>query len=235
MRKHSQEHFRLLTRQLLTGTGISNIEIWTPVICQITEELVKSIAQKQSKINTLLDARTQFQIEDLPEIGVPQESCVIPGVVLRKNIAHRQMRSSISNPKLMLISGALELECQNLFQLHTDIKRQNDFLVSAIDRILKLAPDLCIVERSVARCAVERLKEAKITLVYNVSMEDLKKLAIHTNSKIVQNILEVNTSCLGSCSEFLVLPIKTSTNTNNARRPFPLMIFKVEFLFLPRC
>lgn len=77
-------------------------------------------------------------------IGTPADSCVIPGVVLRKNVAHRKMRTQIHNPKLLLLSGgALEIECDKLAQLHTMMSKVSTFLLfevtskHAFDRSLR--------------------------------------------------------------------------------------------------
>lgn len=134
----------------------------------------------------------------LPENGTPADSAVIPGVLLRRNTAHRRMRTHIHRPKLLLLSGALEYECTKLTQLRTVIPRvsvycslrsrdvctkETEFLDAAVDRILAAAPDVCVVERSASSLAVERLQMADVTVVYDVPMSDMTKLAITTNTK----------------------------------------------------
>lgn len=38
----------------------------------------------------------------------PEDSCVVKGVVCRKNLTHRKMRRKIQNPRVLLLGSALE-------------------------------------------------------------------------------------------------------------------------------
>lgn len=59
----------------------------------------------------------------LPEMGSPGDSFVVQGVLLRKNIPHKGMRSKISNPKVLLLGCALELESSKLQALTTMVQQ----------------------------------------------------------------------------------------------------------------
>ena len=37
-------------------------------------------------------------------------SCLVDGVVCRKNVAHRRMRAAVAQPRLLLLRGSLEHE-----------------------------------------------------------------------------------------------------------------------------
>lgn len=48
------------------------------------------------------------QVKRVPGGGDPAASCVVQGVVFRKNVAHKRMRTSIPQAGIMLLAGALE-------------------------------------------------------------------------------------------------------------------------------
>jgi 1-phosphatidylinositol-3-phosphate 5-kinase len=37
-------------------------------------------------------------------------SCLVHGVVCRKNVAHRRMRANVAQPRILLLRGSLEYE-----------------------------------------------------------------------------------------------------------------------------
>ena len=50
------------------------------------------------------------QVKKLAGIGTPSQSCVVHGVVAKKNVANRKMRTSVENPRVLLLAGALEYQ-----------------------------------------------------------------------------------------------------------------------------
>lgn len=50
------------------------------------------------------------QVKRLPDSGTPGDSCVINGVVAKKNVANRRMRGNIDSPRVLLLAGALEYQ-----------------------------------------------------------------------------------------------------------------------------
>ena len=48
------------------------------------------------------------QIKRVAEVGMPHESSVVPGIVCRKNIALKQMRTRIVRPRILLLGSPIE-------------------------------------------------------------------------------------------------------------------------------
>lgn len=61
--------------------------------------------------------------------------------------------------------------------------QEPEFLDAAVDKILKAAPDVCVVERSASLHVIEPLQRANVTVVCNVPITDMTDLAINTNTK----------------------------------------------------
>ena len=59
-----------------------------------------------------------------------------------------------------------------------------EYLDFAISKICSCQPSVVLVEKNVARGALERLQEEGITLVYNVPIEQLEMLALCTGTKV---------------------------------------------------
>jgi 1-phosphatidylinositol-3-phosphate 5-kinase len=53
------------------------------------------------------DASLHMQVKCIPGDG-GSDSCLVDGLVCRKNVAHRRMRTSIQQPRILMLRGALE-------------------------------------------------------------------------------------------------------------------------------
>jgi 1-phosphatidylinositol-3-phosphate 5-kinase len=47
-------------------------------------------------------------VKCIPGDGASGDSCLVDGLVCRKNVAHRRMRTSIQQPRILMLRGALE-------------------------------------------------------------------------------------------------------------------------------
>ena len=56
----------------------------------------------------MLVAHAHTQVKCIPGDGASGDSCLVDGLVCRKNVAHRRMRTSIQQPRILMLRGALE-------------------------------------------------------------------------------------------------------------------------------
>ena len=49
-----------------------------------------------------------MQIKRLAGVGAAEDSCVVQGVVCRKNLTHRKMRRKVENARVLLLGNVLE-------------------------------------------------------------------------------------------------------------------------------
>lgn len=91
----------------------------------------------------------------------PAESAVVQGVAMRKSLAHKRMRSSITQPRIMLLGGSVEPQlsraspgsaASKLSSFDALMDQEQQYLEAAVERIASFSPDVLVVERSVGRC-----------------------------------------------------------------------------------
>lgn len=73
-----------------------------------------------------------------------------------------------------------------------------------VARITALGPDIVLVHRSVSRLAQDRLRECGVTLVLNVKLSVLERIARCTGANII-NTIDAHISArymLGTCKKF---------------------------------
>lgn len=82
--------------------------------------------------------------------------------------------------------------------------QESEYLGHTVARITALGPDIVLVHRSVSRLAQDRLRECGVTLVLNVKLSILERLARCTGANIVDSI-DAHISAryrLGTCKKF---------------------------------
>jgi len=78
---------------------------------------------------------------------------IINGLVFTKNIAHKQMKKEMKNPKILLLRSSIEYtRSEKLVALEPIYTAESQFLKNYCSKLLlKQNPDILIVEKSVAR------------------------------------------------------------------------------------
>lgn len=74
---------------------------------------------------------------------------------------------------------------------------------NAVARIISLKPDIILVHRNVSRLAQESLNAVGITLVLNVKLSIMERVARCTNADILTSVdSHVGSTKLGTCRSF---------------------------------
>eukprot|EP00798_Chlamydomonas_sp_ICE-L_P025227 gene25227-10873_t len=178
LRDASMNHLRRLMCQLMESEAVSQPDIWLPVLLELAEGAVSYINPSGAGVS---DPRQYIKIKKLPCVGRPEDSCVVHGVVCKKNIAHKRMRS-----------------------------QEQEQLREAVTRVASDAPKRPPIERSVARLGQELLRECGISLVLNVKPELLERLARSMGTKFRVETVSLpvpspTTTAMANCSSVLSL------------------------------
>lgn len=158
-----------------------------------------------------MDLRTYFATKLVPESGSPESCQYLSGVVFRKNLAHRRMRSNIANPRILLLGCALEYDrVARMSAFDTLVAQEEEFIKIQVGKIIRLSPDVVVVEKTVSRLAQALLLDANITLLLNVKRSVLEKLSRFTQTSILfsTDFAAHFEDRLGSCLAFRTETIK---------------------------
>jgi 1-phosphatidylinositol-3-phosphate 5-kinase len=84
-----------------------------------------------------IDLDVCLQVKRLPDMGSPADCRVVRGVVAKKNVAHRRMRTDIPQPAVVLLSGALEYQrvANKLSSFDMLLEQEREHLRLAVARI----------------------------------------------------------------------------------------------------
>ncbi|XP_033208545.1 putative 1-phosphatidylinositol 3-phosphate 5-kinase [Belonocnema kinseyi] len=198
-----KQHEDSLLKQLLNKEGLS--QNWSDTILKIAHQVVDYVRPDLNHDADDLDIRQYVQIKKSPG-GSRNECEIVSGVVCSKNVAHRGMNAMIANPKILLLGCGLMYQRVEgkLLSLEPVMLQENDYLGHTVARITALGPDVVLVHRSVSRLAQDRLRECGVTLVLNVKLSVLERVARCTGANIVDTI-DAHISVrykLGTCKKF---------------------------------
>ncbi|KAE9593610.1 hypothetical protein Lal_00036326 [Lupinus albus] len=201
-------HFRALVTQLLEVENLPVIEndknSWLEIITSLSWEAASLLKPDMSKGGGM-DPAGYAKIKCIA-CGSRIKSEVVKGVVCKKNVAHRRMKSKMDKPRLLIIGGALEYQrvTNLLSSVDTLLQQETDHLKMAVAKIAAHNPTVLLVEKSVSRYAQEYLLAKDISLVLNVKRPLLERIARCTGTQIVPSIDHLSSQKLGYCETFHV-------------------------------
>ncbi|XP_022729657.1 1-phosphatidylinositol-3-phosphate 5-kinase FAB1A-like isoform X2 [Durio zibethinus] len=209
MKNVVEGHFRALVSQFLQVENLpvgdkDDGESWLDIITSLSWEAATLLKPDTSKGGGM-DPGGYVKVKCLAS-GCRNESAVVKGVICKKNVAHRRMTSKIDKPRFLILGGALEYQrvSNHLSSFDTLLQQEMDHLKMAVAKIDAHHPNVLLVEKSVSRYAQEYLLANDISLVLNIKMPLLERIARCTGAEIVPSIDHLSSPKLGYCDEFHV-------------------------------
>ncbi|KAK4788753.1 hypothetical protein SAY86_020072 [Trapa natans] len=176
--------FRALVGQLLRSIGIyssaDDKENWVDILTSLSWEAA-TFLRPDAVDGKGLDAHVKVKCI---ANGSRSQSQVFKGLVFKKHVAHKRMLTEYKNPKLLLIRGVLG-ESSNGLSSFVTMEEEGDRLKSVIKMIEACHPNVILVEKSVSRDVQESLLQKGMTLVFDMKLNRLERIALCTGSSIV--------------------------------------------------
>ena len=163
-----------------------------------------------------IDLKRFVRVEKIPG-GELNESRVVRGVMLNKDVTHASMRRRIEHPRVVLLDCSLEyvkpesvanMEIHEAEEWDKALRNEEESVKEMCDYIIALKPDLVITEKGVSDLAQHYLMKANITALRRVRKSDNNRLAKATGATSVQRPEELVESDVGKgCGLFEVRQI----------------------------
>lgn len=146
--------------------------------------------------------------------GEIEESQVLDGVILNKDITHPKMRRRIENPRVILLDCPLEYK-KGESQTNIEISKEADWnrilqieeeqVKAMCDKIISLKPDLVFTEKGVSDLAQHYFVKANITAIRRVRKTDNNRIARAVGATIVNRVDDLRDTDVGTkCGLFNV-------------------------------
>jgi thermosome len=131
---------------------------------------------------------------------------LIMGFVLDKEIAHENMPRRLEDAKIAIVDFGLEIEKPEISakisftspeQIKEALEEQTRYVKSLVDSLEKLGAKVVISQKGMDDIALYFLSKKGMMGVKNVSRGDIEKLAKSVNAKIISSIKDATTDDLG--------------------------------------
>lgn len=218
------DHEELLLQQMLRNENLD--ASWSKVLIQQCARIAHTIHPEFCRASISMDVRSFVNIKKVSG-GTRNECTIFGGVVFSKNVAHKDMKTKIDTPKVLL------LECPIAYQrvegkfvtIESLVLQEKEYLRNVTSRILSLSPNVVLVHKNVAGIAQDLLRESGITLVLDVKMSVFERLSRCMQCDIVTSIdSNIGRPKLGTCKRFFT---KNYVDANGATKS--LMFFEIPY------
>ena len=139
--------------------------------------------------------------------GSIDDTSLINGIVLDKEIVHSGMPTKAENAKIALVNAALEVEKTEMSaeirisdptQMQQFLEEENKMLKSMVDKIHNIGANVLICQKGIDDIAQHYLSKHGVLAVRRVKESDMTKLAKATGGRISTNLDDISASDLGS-------------------------------------
>jgi len=194
----------VILRQVATTSMYSKgIAVAKEHFADIAVKAVKQVAEKSDgKLRADIDL-----IKILKKHGKSlEETELVKGIVIDKELAHAQMPKTITGARIALLNAKLEVEktefdakinINNPDQMHLFIEEEEKMLVDMVNQIEKTGANIVFSEKGIDDVALHYLAKKGIGAVKNVSSGDLEKLSKATGARVVASVKDLAKDALG--------------------------------------
>ncbi len=139
--------------------------------------------------------------------GSIDDTSLINGIVLDKEIVHSGMPTNVEKAKIALVNTALEVEKTEMSaeirisdptQMQQFLEEENKMLKSMVDKIHDIGANVLICQKGIDDISQHYLSKHGVLAVRRVKESDMTKLAKATGGRISTNLDDISADDLGS-------------------------------------
>ena len=209
-----------------TSIGTKTISRYSELMCGLALRAVRTVSQDYSFTSNLtngatsngtnskpapprpheIDIKRYARVEKIPG-GQIEDSVVLDGVMLNKDITHASMRRRIESPRIILLDCPLEykkgesqtnVEISNEESWNRILEIEEEQVKRMCDSILALKPDVVITEKGVSDLAQHYFVKANVTALRRVRKTDNNRIARAVGATIVNRVDDLTESDVGT-------------------------------------
>lgn len=190
-----------------SSTGTKFVHQWGDLACNIALDAVQTVARDQGDRKEI-DIKNYAKVEKIPG-GELEDSRVLSGVMLNKDVTHPRMRRRIENPRIVLLDCSLEYkkgESQTSLEIsqETDFNRilqlEEEYIQNVCSDIIAIKPDVVFTEKGVSDLAQHYLVKNGITAIRRIRKTDNNRIARACGATIVNRTEELKEGDVGTAA-----------------------------------
>src|ERR671924_614784 len=189
-----------------TAMGSKLVSVNADPLSKIVIDAVLAVAEKVSGDTNFKVDTDSIKVEKKAG-GSIEDTKLIQGIVLDKEVVHGGMPKRVENANIALLNAALEIEKTEMSaeirisdpqQMQMFLEEENKMLKSMVDKIKSSGSNVVLCQKGIDDIAQHYLAKAGILAVRRVKESDMFKLSKATGARIVNNLDDLTEKDIGS-------------------------------------
>ena len=198
-------------REILLQIASTSME--SKLISEDSEPLSKIVVDSIMSITETNDNKSSIDLDNLKVEkkagGSIQDTALIKGIVLDKEVVHSGMPKKIQQAKIALLNTAMEIEKTEMSaeirindptQMQMFLEEENRMIKTMVEKIHAIGANVVICQKGIDDMAQHFLSKHGILAVRRVKESDMTKLAKATGARITSNIDDISEKDLGAAN-----------------------------------
>jgi T-complex protein 1 subunit gamma len=188
----------------LIGRAIDTkfLSSWSGLIAGLALDAVRLVRTAEG----IVDLKRQVRIERLPG-GEIEDSYVMHGVMIEKDVLHSAMRRRIENPKVLLLDCGLEyrkgesitsIEISGEDDYANVLAEEETQVRNLCQAVIDTGCDIVCAEKGVSDLALHYLSEAGVTALRRFQKVQLERIGAATGATVLSNPRDCTPDDLGT-------------------------------------
>ena len=190
---------------------IATTSMQSKLISEDSDTLSKVVVDAILKITTKKGEDYAVDLENIKVEkkagGSIQDTQIVKGIVLDKEIVHSGMPTKIEKAKIALLNSALEIEKTEMSseiritdptQMQMFLEEENRMLKTMVDKLHDVGVSVLICQKGIDDIAQHYLAKNGILAVRRVKESDMIKLSKATGGRVISNLDDLSEKDLGS-------------------------------------
>jgi thermosome len=187
-----------------TSMASKLVSVNSEPLSKIVVDAVVAVSEKARDNNLKVDV-DNIKVEKKAG-GSIEDTKLIQGIVLDKEVVHAGMPKRIEEAKIALLNSALEIEKPEMSaeirisdpqQMHMFLEEENRILKSMADKISSSGANVLLCQKGIDDLAQHYLAKEGILAVRRVKESDMNNLAKATGARVLSNVDELSADDLG--------------------------------------
>ncbi len=201
--KDDDEILKKIASTAMTGKGA---EVALDRLAEIAVKAVKMIAEET---NGKIEVNTDYIKIEKRQGGSIEDTELIDGIVLDKEVVHPGMPKKVENAKILLLDSALEVKETEIDakiritdpeKLQKFIEQEEAMLKEMVDKIVSAGANVVFCQKGIDDLAQYYLAKAGVLAVRRVKKSDMEKLAKATGAKVLTDLRDISSEDLGEAA-----------------------------------
>jgi len=206
----------LMLKIVNTTLGTKFTSRFGNLVSNLAIDAVKCVTVVNEGGQREIDIKRYARVEKIPGDYI-ENSRVLDGIMLNKDVVDAKMRRRIENPRIILLDSNLEYKkSESMTNIEVTkeedwdiiLKQEEEYIEQLCNAIIALKPDLVLTEKGVSELASHYLCKANITVLRRVRKTDNNRIARAVGATIVHDPRDLKETDVGTgCGLFEVKKI----------------------------